>query len=79
MNRVKHIYEQKEIQEKPHLTGDIKTYFPENFFVCHASWFPKITALENSRFATLRTSSMFSSPKSPKQNGGKERTQNQDK
>lgn len=61
-------------REKSNLTEDIKTYFPENFFVCQASWFPKITALANSRFATLRTSSMFSSPKSPKQNRGKEKS-----
>lgn len=44
-----------------------KTYFPENCWVFHESWFPKITAFANSRFATLWTSSTFSLPKSPDQ------------
>lgn len=42
-----------------------KIHLSENFLVNQESWFPNITALANSTFATLRTTSRFSSPKSP--------------
>jgi hypothetical protein len=40
-------------------------HLSENRLVYQQSWFPNITALANSIFATLRTTSRFSSPKSP--------------
>lgn len=42
-----------------------KLHLSENCLVNQESWFPNITALANSMFATLRTTSTFSSPKSP--------------
>jgi len=42
-----------------------KIHLSENCLVYQESWFPNITALGNSIFATLRTTSRFSSPKSP--------------
>lgn len=55
---------------KGHVTNlnGIGTYFPENCWVYHASWFPRITALGKLRLAMLWTTSTFSSPKSPIKN-----------
>lgn len=63
-----------EIQKKTlNMDQNIWTNPPENSWVLQASWFPKITALGNSRSPTLLTPSTFSLPKSPirAQKGGR--------